>query len=156
MNLEQIKAVVEAYRPTTASDDMARLEFFEGIWQIQQRHADAAGQAIDPSTLPGKDELLEWYWACKPFLRQVPAAVDARRLAACAREIASYLIEKGSFSEGACGYLKGLRWRSSSSSLSTWRGRIPRVGLRPSPMTSSTSRASPMRRSSACASPAWC
>ena len=110
MNLEQIKTVVEAYRPTTASDDMARLEFFEGIWQIQQRHADAAGQAIDPSTLPGKDELLEWYWACKPFLRQVPAAVDARRLAACAREIASYLIEKGSFSEGACGYLKGLRW----------------------------------------------
>ena len=110
MNLEQIKAVVEAYRPTTAADDMARLEFFEGIWQIQQRHADAAGQAIDPSTLPGKEELLEWYWACKPFLRQVPAAVDARRLAACAREIASYLIEKGSFSQDACGYLKGLRW----------------------------------------------
>ena len=69
MNLEQIKAVVEAYRPVAVADEMARLAFFEGIWQIQQRHADAAAQAIDPATLPGKDELLAWYWGRKPFVR---------------------------------------------------------------------------------------
>ena len=110
MNLEQIKAVVEAYRPVAAADDMARLEFFEGIWKIQQKHADAAAQAVDPATLPGKDELLAWYWGGKPFLRYVPAAVDARRLTSCARELADYIADQGTFSADACAHLSRVRW----------------------------------------------
>ncbi len=110
MDLQQINAVIEAYRPTASSDDMARLEFFQGIWQIQQSHAEKAGAAIDPATLPSAAELLDWFWVGKPFLQQVPAAVDAKRLAACARELASYLVEKGSFSQDACEGLKAARW----------------------------------------------
>ncbi len=110
MDLQQINAVIEAYRPTASADDMARLEFFQGIWQIQQSHAEKAGAAIDPATLPSAAELLDWFWAGKPFLQQVPAAVDAKRLAACARELASYLVEKGSFSQDACEGLKAARW----------------------------------------------
>lgn len=110
MDLQRINAVVEAYRPTASADDMARLEFFQGIWQIQQSHAEAAGAAVDPATLPSAAELLDWFWACKPFLQQVPAAVDAKRLAACARELAAYLVEKGNFSQDACEGLKAARW----------------------------------------------
>lgn len=110
MNLTQIKAVIEAYRPTAAADDMARLEFFQGIWQIQQRHAEAAAQAVNPDTLPGAAELLEWFWSFKPFLHQVPAAVDAKRLAACARELAGYIAERGSFAPDAVKALKAANW----------------------------------------------
>ena len=83
MNLEQIKAVVEAYRPTTVADDMERLEFFEGIWQIQQRHADAAGQAIDPSTLPGKEDVPTPTAACvaSGYGWRLPSAITDKRMA---------------------------------------------------------------------------
>lgn len=110
MNLSQIDAVIKAYRPTASADDMARLEFFQGIWQIQQKHAEAAGAAIDPATLPTAAELLEWFWAGKPFLHQVPAAVDAKRLCACASELAAYLVAKGGFSQDASDALKATKW----------------------------------------------
>lgn len=41
MDLKRIDASINAYREKLSKDEMARLDFFRGLWEIQERSASS-------------------------------------------------------------------------------------------------------------------
>ena len=88
MDLTQIASAARAYERGGASED-ARLEFFCGLYTLEQRHADEA----PAYAVPDAADLTEWYWSGKPVLEQAPVTIEAARFSAIATEAARYLAD---------------------------------------------------------------
>lgn len=112
MNLKRIDAVIKAYRAAGAApDDLARLDFFRGVWEIQARAAAQAGEA-GRYEVPSAERLEEWYWSFTPFFSQAPVAVDARLYARTCAEVAAYLTEGGALDPTEAEALRGTDWEA--------------------------------------------
>ena len=85
MDLTRIASVVEDYETGASEADKARLEFFLGLYRIEQDLADKVA-AAEPYNAPRADDIEGWYWAGQPVLGHAPAAVDASAFAEAARE----------------------------------------------------------------------
>ncbi len=89
MNLKRIDAALAAYRRNLDEKDLARLEFFRTLWEVE---AAVAADASD-FELPAAKRLRELHDAQEPVFSAVPVAIDAsafvdavERLCACAAE----------------------------------------------------------------------
>ena len=100
MNLKLIDFAIKSYRPKLDDAGRARLAFFRGIWEIQQRFEEqASGNDQGGYPLPDPDTLDGWYWDEHPVLFWQPVDVDREALASCATQIARYLIESGTLDD---------------------------------------------------------
>lgn len=109
MNLSSIDAAIEAYRGTLPADDVRRLGFFRGIWQIQAEAARDAAQASAP-VVPPVSELEDWFWSEKPLLGMAPALVSASLLASTCARIARYVVEQGQLDAQSVAQLTSVDW----------------------------------------------
>lgn len=121
MNLKRIDFAIQSYASSLDADDIARLDFFRGIWEIQQRFEDRiasmpelgyecsdAGEGAEGRA----DKLDQWYWSDAPILAHRAAPVDAGMLAECAEDIARYIAEHGSLDVQSTTSLKECDWKA--------------------------------------------
>ncbi|MBR2836662.1 MAG: formate dehydrogenase accessory protein FdhE [Coriobacteriales bacterium] len=92
MNLKWMEKAADIYRQKVDADTVARLDFFDKIWQIQ---ADAEKKAAKENTyaLDNIDELEDQYWAQDAIFIASPVSVDKALFAATAREITAVIAE---------------------------------------------------------------
>lgn len=109
MNAQKQETAIAAYRKTLGESDMARLEFFQGIWDIQARHTKKVAEAN--SYEPADAETLEqWYWNEKPAFLMAPLPIDEDALFNVLDEISDYLAENGGFADEISEALRSFDW----------------------------------------------
>lgn len=111
MDLTRIASVVEDYETGASEADKARLEFFLGLYRIEQDLADKVA-AAEPYNAPRADDIEGWYWAGQPVLGHAPAAVDASAFAEAAREISSWTVERAGLIPAAAQALAAFDWEA--------------------------------------------
>lgn len=91
MNLRTIAEAVEAYKDGASASDAARLDFFEGLFKLQQKRSDeVAPQALDDLDV---DALNEAYGMSSTLLELVPAKIDTGEFAETCAQVAAHLSE---------------------------------------------------------------
>ncbi len=107
MDLKRIDAAIASYARSGDQDLADRLNFFRGIWEIQNQYAQkAAGLSCCPSV----EDLKQWYWSGEILLGKVSYEVAVDELAQIAADIAQYLVEQGSFDDDVMQTFKRLDW----------------------------------------------
>lgn len=109
MNAKKQQAAIDAYRETLDESDIARLEFFQGIWDIQERHTQKINEANEYA-LPEVATLEQWYWDEKPAFLMAPRPVDEDTLFDALDELSDYLAENGGFSDDVIEALRNFDW----------------------------------------------
>lgn len=114
MDLLTADRAIEGYRKAGLdAADLARLELFRGIWEIwdeEGRTGVPEGSSAYP--VPDAIDLKAWYLASEPFLRHAPASLGAGDVARVAGRIASYLADRGGFSEAEARCLVSVDWEA--------------------------------------------
>ncbi|MDR2106625.1 MAG: formate dehydrogenase accessory protein FdhE [Coriobacteriales bacterium] len=109
MDINTARAAIDAYRPLLADDDMARLEFFLGLWEFQQgiktRALEAGGEPV-PEGAP----LAEWYWGEKPLLAMAPLELDTALFADALKGCTAQLVEGAGLDAELANALTGFDW----------------------------------------------
>lgn len=108
MDLDNVHTAVEAYLPTATESEAARLRFFEGLLNIQQRHADQAAQLAYAA--PADDVVVERYRSRVPLFAEYPVTVDPEAFAATCRDIAAYLAENAGLDQEMAAALSAYDW----------------------------------------------
>ncbi len=109
MDLKRIDRAVQAYLKDAEPSDAARLEFFRGLFALQQERCDelegAAGAVLVESE--GFDEA---YLSGRPLLQLYPATIEAPAFAETCRRISTHLIGRAGLSDEVSGALGGIDW----------------------------------------------
>lgn len=108
MNLDNVHTAVEAYLPAATESEAARLRFFEGLFEIQQRHADEAAR-LDYAA-PADDAVVERYRSGVPLFAEYPVTIDPEAFAATCGDIASYMAENAGLDPTAAQALSAYDW----------------------------------------------
>lgn len=111
MNMERINAALKAYKSSLKEADYLRLEFFKGIWEIQDRHRVLAA-ASGGYLLPDTEEAEANYWQERPFFSYAPVNVDKDGLVASLKDIAGYLAQNAGLEARVSSCLETLDWQS--------------------------------------------
>ena len=109
MNLHTIHEAVEAYKRDASEADAARLDFFEGLFAIQQERADAEAAAADYAGLSAEDAEAA-YTAFQPMLSKAPAPIDEVRFFGTCKQIAGYMVEHAGLEEDVAEELSAVDW----------------------------------------------
>jgi FdhE protein len=124
MDFTSIDKAIDSYSSLLADDDRARLEFFRGLWQLQQR----IRQGAPVGQLPDSDTLETWYWQERPLLMMMPLAIDAELLADAAQQVSAYLAEHAGLTEQAARQLAAFDWQAFLAGQGTEQGAEQAVG----------------------------
>jgi FdhE protein len=109
MDLKLIDSAIEAYADHLQDADIARLAFFRGLWDIQQRRAERL--AAKAGSWPIDAEAAQaWYWDEKPFFLMAPPAIEKDELLASLKECANYLAAKAELRGRATEQLEAYDW----------------------------------------------
>ena len=109
MNLSIVSAAVEAYKDGASDADKARLDFFEGLFALQQQRAD--DEAANLTYVPlGKDAADDAYFAFEPLLAKAPAAIDGTRFFGTCKRISEYLADNAALDDDVAEALRTLDW----------------------------------------------
>ena len=109
MNLNVITRAVEAYKDGACESDAARLDFFKGLYEIQQARADAVAQDMEYEPVP-REEADEAYVAFEPLLPKAPIAIDEVQFFGTCKQVADYLVENAGLEDEAARALGALDW----------------------------------------------
>lgn len=107
MNLKAIDAAIAAYSTKLDEGDLARLEFFRKLWEIQ---ADVATNAASSYEVPDVESLKAWTRAKEPVLLHAPVELDAEVLGQAMSRFGEVLGEQGGFSESTVEALARTNW----------------------------------------------
>ena len=109
MDLKAMERAIEAYAPLGTDADRARLEFFAGLYRLQDEWANrAAARCGYPA--PAAEQVEAWYWNAEPAFAHVPAPIDAVLFAETLRAMAGYLADGAGLEPGAATGLRALDW----------------------------------------------
>lgn len=125
MDLTQIASAVEDYGKASSEADRARLEFFAGLYRVEQEHADETAETA-PYAAPDADAIKGWYWAQEPVLGHAPVTVDASAFAAAARDLAHWTAEHAGLAPAAAQALAAFDWEAFAQ-----RADLDRAGTEP-------------------------
>ncbi|MDR3315053.1 MAG: formate dehydrogenase accessory protein FdhE, partial [Coriobacteriales bacterium] len=131
MDMRIIEAAVGAYRGILPARQVVLLDFFKGLWVIQQQLSalkgdtavvpDALGAPDAPDTLAEsasrprllpKSDLEAAYWAQTPLLSLAPAALDPEAFAQALEQIATYMVQNAGFGSAVCEALSSYDWEA--------------------------------------------
>ncbi|WP_283171453.1 formate dehydrogenase accessory protein FdhE [Curtanaerobium respiraculi] len=111
MDLKLVHAAAEAYRQGALASDAARLAFFEGLYDIVQRRADAIASQGGWSPLSG-EEAVRLYEASAPVFSQAPVSIDGASFAETCAPIAHHIAEHAGIVSEAARALASYDWRT--------------------------------------------
>ena len=114
MNIALIESVAQAYLQGAAETDIARLEFFTGLYKLQQARAETLNGAAGYE-LPDRDQVESWYWSNTPVLAQAPLLVDASQFCDTLAMVADYLRDNAGFDDAAASALGIYNWAGFAS-----------------------------------------
>ena len=109
MNLNTIEEAVKAYKIGASDADKARLDFFEGLYRLQQERADEVAESTDIAGL-SREEADAAYAALEPLLAKAPAQIDGVRFFGSCKAIAGYLAENAGLEGGTADGLRSVDW----------------------------------------------
>ena len=109
MNLHTIHEAIEAYKRDSSETDAARLDFFEGLFAIQQERADVEAAAADYVGLSAEDAKAA-YIALEPMLSKAPVAIDEIRFFGTCKQISDYIAEHAGLEEDIAEELSVVDW----------------------------------------------
>ena len=125
MNLDKIARAVEAYEANASQSDIARLEFFKGLYGIEQHAAERIADA-SPYALPDDARLAELYWAGSPVIAAFPVAVDKETFAQVAKEAAEWTAGHAGLEAHEADVLSGIDWSAVADAVD-----LSRAGSQP-------------------------
>jgi len=117
MDMRAIDTAVGAYRELLPARHAALLDFFKGLWAIQQRlmstpnECATAEAPVRPGLLP-KDGLEAAYWAQEPLLSLAPVALAPDAFAQALEEVADYMVQGASFAPAVGEALSSYDWEA--------------------------------------------
>ena len=109
MNLRTISEAVEAYKQNASVADAARLDFFEGLFRIQQQRAGELAEQAVYQGLSG-DLAVKAYFDDEPMLAQAPVSIESEAFARTCTLVAAHLAEGAGLDEGASAALSAFDW----------------------------------------------
>lgn len=110
MDTKRIELALKAYEDNLNEKDFARLTFFKGLWDIQNRHVDLVTEA-DIYEIPDAKTAEEWYWQEKPFFMMAPVSIDEDRFIAAIEDCVCYLVDHAGLKEEVAESLRFFGWR---------------------------------------------
>lgn len=114
MDLLAMDRALAAYAPLGGEADRSRLEFFAGLYRLQDGWS-ARLAAHSGYEAPAADELEAWYWAHEPAFAHLPVAIDAPLFAQTLADVASYLSDNAGLDDAVAAGLKALDWEAFTS-----------------------------------------
>ena len=111
MDLKLVHEAVEAYANDAEAADRARLEFFEGLFAIQQEQADLVAAECGYEA-PAAEDAGAWYWEGEAALAHAPISIDAASFSGFAAKVAAYMAEHAGFAEQAAAALAAYDWEA--------------------------------------------
>ena len=109
MNLDTIAEAVKAYKIGAPAADAARLDFFKGLYEIQQQRAEKLAETESYVPL-GKSEAEAAYIALEPLLSKDPVCIDEVQFFGTCKQIGDYLVENAGLEEDAANALREVDW----------------------------------------------
>jgi FdhE protein len=111
MNLDHMEKAVDHYEKDANGRDTARLEFFKGLFELQQTRAEELA-ASNGYALPPKEEAQSAFASLTPLLTKFPVAIDARQFEETCESIASYMVEHAGLEPDVAKALSGVDWHA--------------------------------------------
>lgn len=109
MNLRTIAEAVEAYKKGASEADVARLDFFEGMFKLQQERADVAAE-VQGEIAVDEDAINEVYGLSETLLEQAPVKIDADSFAETCEKVGAYLAEGAGLDDEVVEALESFDW----------------------------------------------
>lgn len=109
MNLRMVSEAVEAYKQDASVSDRARLDFFEGLFKLQQARADDVGAQF-AGDAPDSAAIDAAYGDSGPLLALAPVVLDAHDFVSTCEQIGAYLVEGAGLDEDVAKALEAFDW----------------------------------------------
>lgn len=109
MDFKAIDAALAAYAKDADDAGKARLDFFRGLWQIQQQEGELVAAQSDYEA-PDAQDAKRIYWSGMPVLGEVPVIVDAADFAHTCAAIAAYMADHAGLEDTAADALRAYDW----------------------------------------------
>ncbi len=109
MNLLLVHDAIEAYKREASEADAARLDFFEGLFKLQQERADGVSDGLEYEGLPA-EEAEAAYLAFEPMLEKAPVTIDEVKFFGTCMRIADYFVENAGLEPDVAEALAAIDW----------------------------------------------
>lgn len=116
MNLNTIAKAVEAYKEGASQADAARLDFFEGLYRLQQERAELVTSPRDGEPL-SREEADAAYVGFEPLLSKAPVSIDETQFFGTCKAVADHIADNAGLEDEAAESLRGIDWYKISSKL---------------------------------------
>jgi FdhE protein len=116
MDLTLIDQAIEGYKPLLSANVIGRLQFFRGLWAIQNEFTSKVEEVLS-YPLPYNEQLLSWYWGEKPLLMMQPLVIDKDILISTLKSCSAYILREAGLNETATIVLKTFDWRKLISEI---------------------------------------
>lgn len=111
MNIDQIKRAVGLYAENASPADKARLEFFEGLFEIQQERAEELSPSVgDSDGLPTEAAADADYIAGRALLKSHPVEIDPGVFARSCETVAAYMARSAGLEPSVVSALDAVDW----------------------------------------------
>lgn len=108
MNLKLIDRVIESYRSSLDEADVARLEFFQGLWEEMDRWSGGPVSAASSYELPSEEDIRSAWDEARPIFSFAAPKLDEKRFLAIFDNVRGYVVSHGGFPEEQCEELSGI------------------------------------------------
>ena len=105
MDLKAMERAVAAYAPLGSDADRSRLEFFAGLYRLQDEWANRVA-ADGGYPVPAAEQVEAWYWNGDPVFMFAPVSIDAGQFAQTLADMAGYLADNAGLEDAASAGLK--------------------------------------------------
>jgi FdhE protein len=109
MDLTLIDQAIKAYQPLLNENDRKRLEFFRGLWELQQGYISQMQSTLNYE-LPESEQVLSWYWDEKPLFLMAPLTIDKELFLSALSDCTTYIADNAGLSEEAVSTLRAFDW----------------------------------------------
>lgn len=109
MDMRIIHEATEAYRKVASPADAARLDFFEGLFKIQQERAEESSEVAELRSLT-PEEADAAYQAFEPLLSKAPATIDEVKFFGTCKQIGAYMADKAGLEDDVAEALRSIDW----------------------------------------------
>lgn len=114
MNTRLIHEAVDAYTKDASASDAARLNFFEGLYDLIEQRA----QELPAYNSAAKAAELEtWYWGVQSVTTAAGLVIAPDAFAQTCEALAAYFVEHAGLEEAAADELAALDWQAISAKL---------------------------------------
>lgn len=111
MDLKAMERAIEAYAPLGSDADRARLEFFAGLYRLEDEWADrVAAKCGYP--VPAAEQVEAWYRNGEAVFAHAPVSVDPDLFSQTLADMAAYLADGAGLEDAAAAGLASCDWKA--------------------------------------------